>query len=67
MNNVKKFKKYCQGMNVIPPSPPFPTHIAQLLSTTLYIYFVENQGALKINNYFKIFIFIYDSKFFEES
>jgi hypothetical protein len=47
MNNVKQFKKYCQGMNVTPPPPP----TTQLLSTTLYIYFVENSGALKINNY----------------
>jgi hypothetical protein len=46
MNNVKQFKKYCHGMSFT----PFPFS-AQLLSTTLYIYFVENQGVLKINNY----------------
>jgi hypothetical protein len=45
MNNVKQFKKYCHGMHVTPPT--------QLLSTTLYIYFMENWGALKINNYTK--------------
>jgi hypothetical protein len=56
MNNVKQFKKFCMGMSVTPPPP-------QLLSTTLYIYLVENWGALKVNN----LIVIYDSKFFEES
>jgi hypothetical protein len=33
----------------------------------LYIYFVENWGALKINNYEKKFISIYNSRLFEES
>jgi hypothetical protein len=42
MNNVKQLKKYCHGMNVTP---------SQLLSTILYIYFLKNWGALKINNY----------------
>jgi hypothetical protein len=60
MNNVKQFKKYYHGMNVNPP----PT---QLLLTTLYIYFVENWGALKINNDLKNPIVIYDSRFFKES
>ncbi len=45
MNNVKQFKKYCYGMNVTPP-PPRP-----IVVTTLYIYVMENWGALKINNY----------------
>ncbi len=42
MNIIKHLKKYCDGMSVAPPP-------AQLLSTTLYIYFMENWGALKIN------------------
>jgi hypothetical protein len=45
MNNVKQFEKYCHGMNVTFPPP------IQLLLKKLYIYFVENWGALKINNY----------------
>jgi hypothetical protein len=49
MNNVKQFKKHYHGMSVNPMSPPPPW--AQLLSTTLYIYFVEKWGALKTNNY----------------
>jgi len=59
MNNVKQFKKYCHGMNVNLP--------AQLLSTTLYIYFIENWGALKINDDKKNPIVIYDSRLFEKS
>jgi len=47
-----------------PPSlPPCP----QLLLTPLYIYFMENWGALKINNHKKNPIVIYDSGLFEES
>ncbi len=30
---------------------PFFSYSAPLLSMTLYMYFMENQGALKINNY----------------
>jgi len=61
MNNVKQFKKYYHGMSV-KPSPPW----AQLLSTTLYIYFMEKWGALKTNNYLKNPIVIYDdSRLFE--
>jgi hypothetical protein len=48
MNNVKQFKKYCHGMSVNPRSPP---NMAQLVSTTFYIYFMENWGALKKINY----------------
>ncbi len=44
-----------------------PHTLAQLLLTTLFIYFVENQGALKVNNYFQNPIVIYDNKLFEES
>jgi hypothetical protein len=39
----------------------------QLLSTTLYINFMENWGALKTNNYLKNPIVIYDSRWFEEN
>jgi hypothetical protein len=46
---------------VSPPSPP----PAQLLSTTIYIYFMENWGALKINIYLKNLIIIYDNRLFE--
>jgi hypothetical protein len=46
-------------------SPPHT--LAQLLLTTLYIYFVENRGTLKVNNYFQNPIVIYDSKLFEEN
>jgi len=35
---------------ISPPPPPHPP--TQLLLITLYIYFVENWGALKINNHF---------------
>jgi hypothetical protein len=63
MNNVKQFKKYCYGMNVTHPPPPPPLHLAQLLLTTLYIYFMKNWGALKIKNP----IVINGSKLFEES
>jgi len=59
MNNVKQSKKYCHAMNVNPP--------AQLLSTTLYIYFMENWDALKINDYKKNPIVIYDSRLFKNN
>jgi len=36
--------------NECQPPPPSLRHLA-LLSTTFYIYFMENWGALKINNY----------------
>jgi hypothetical protein len=65
MNNVKQLKKYCHGMSVAPPPPPrTPT---QLLSTTLNIYFMENWGALKTNNYLKNPIVICDNGLLEKS
>jgi len=36
MNNIEQLKKYCHGMSVSPPT------LTQLLSTTLYIYIVQN-------------------------
>ncbi len=44
-------------------SPPHPI----VVNNILYIYFVEKWGALKINNYKKNPIVIYDNRLFEES
>jgi hypothetical protein len=44
MNNVKQFQDILLWNEVTP-------FIPQLLLTTLYTYFVENWGALKINSY----------------
>jgi len=44
-------------------SPP----LVQRLLTKLYIYFMENWVALKINNYLKNPIIIYDSRLFEKN
>jgi len=46
----------------ITPAPP----TAQLLLTTLYIYFVENWDALKIKIIKKNPIVIYDNRLFEK-
>jgi hypothetical protein len=66
MNNVKQFKKYYHGMSVTPPPPTPHPPSTQLLSTTLYIYFVENWDALNINNYLINPIIIYDNRLFEK-
>jgi len=61
INNVKQFKKFCHGMSVTPPSPH------PIVVTTLYIYFLENLCALKINNHLENPIVIYDSRWFEKN
>jgi hypothetical protein len=43
-----KMKEILSWNECNPPPPPLAT---QLLSTTLYIYFMKKWGALKMNNY----------------